>query len=154
MAWTKPHPLERVAEWGAPLVLALAAAWSASVAGLSLAAKAGGGVVALSVGLIAMRMAGKVPLTPEAGFQPVEFEQDDDDVLLLEDRLHDPAPDSRVVKLFERQEPTPGELVLRISDYLTEQGKPPATDSTFEYQPADASDALHAALANIRATLR
>jgi hypothetical protein len=156
MDWAgKPHPVEALAEWSAPLVLAAAAAWAASVAGLPLAAKAAGGVIALSVGVVAMRMAGKAPLARDAGFEPVEFEPgEDDDVLLLEDRLVEPATDSRVVQLFAGPEPTPGELVLRISDYLSEQGRPAAAEHSPAEQQVDASAALHAALANIRATMR
>ena len=157
MAWAgKTHPLEMLAEWLAPMLLALAAAWAASAAGLPLAAKAAGGVMALSVGIIAMRMAGPGPLVDEADFEPVQFEFDgDDDELLLDDPLVEAAPDSRVVKLFPRGEATPGELVLRISDYLSEQGRPPMPAApSAEQQPVDASAALHEALANIRATLR
>jgi hypothetical protein len=58
------------------------------------------------------------------------------------------------VRLFERNDPTPGELVLRISDYLSEQGKTPSSIDPQVEQQVDASAALHAALANIRATLR
>jgi hypothetical protein len=155
MEWAgKSHPLELVAEWGAPIVLALAVAWAASVAGLPLAAKAAGGVMAFSAGIFAMRLAGKAPLVGDARFEPVGFAPaEDDDVLLLEDPLVDPAADSRVVQLFSRPDPTPGELVLRISDYLSEQGKP-AADAPPAEQQVDASAALHSALANIRANLR
>ena len=156
MAWTRIHPLERAVEWGAPLVLAIAAAWAASIAGLPLAAKAGTGVVALSFGLIAMRMAGRGSARAEAGFEAVEFEpQGFEDELLLDDPLVEVPPNSRVVKLFERDDPTPGELVLRISDYLSEQGQVPVSRAQpIEPEPIDASAALHAALANIRANLR
>ena len=155
MQWAgRSHPLEMVAEWGAPLALAAAAAWAASAAGLPLAATAAGGVMALSAGIVAMRMAGKAPLFLDPGFEPARFEPDEDDeVLLLEDRLVEPEADSRVVRLFARPDPTPGELVLRISDYLSEQGKTAAQASPVEQQ-VDASVALHAALANIRANLR
>jgi len=151
----KPHPLEMLVEWAAPAILALAAAWAASAAGLPLAASAGSGSIALSIGIVAMRTAGKVPLSRNPGFVPVEFvPSEDSDVLLLEDRLVEPGADSRVVQLFARAEPTPGELVLRISDYLSEQGRPAATEMREAGQQVDAGAALHAALANIRATLR
>jgi len=156
MEWTgKPHPAEVLADWGAPIVLACAAAWAASLAGLPLAAKAASGVMALASGMIAMRLAGRLPLAAEAGFEPVEFEAPNDkDELLLDDPLVEVAADSRVVRLFERNDPTPGELVLRISDYLSEQGKAPSSIDPQVEQQVDASAALHAALANIRATLR
>ncbi|WP_294122766.1 hypothetical protein [Sphingomonas sp.] len=166
MNWTgRTHPVETLAEWGAPLVLALATAWAATIAGLPFPAKTACGVVALLVGVVAMRVAGKAPLACQVGFEPATFGVDagaDEllldqpvDELLLDDPLEAPDPASRVVRLFDRQDPTPGELVLRISDYLSDQGKVPAPmPPAFEQQRADASDALHAALANIRANLR
>jgi len=155
MNWTaKPHKLEVLVEWAAPMVLALAAAWAASAAGLSLVADVTVGVGALSFGILAMRTAGQGHSVASAPFEPVEFEPDGlQDELLLDDPLVEVAPDSRVVKLFAGNEPTPGELVLRISDYLSEQGKAPNAES-LEPFPVDASAALHAALANIRANLR
>ena len=156
MEWAgKPHPVEKLADWGAPIVLACAAAWASSSAGLPLAAKAATGVMALLAGIVAMRMAGPAQLVGDASFEPVEFEpKGGEGELLLDDPLVEVAPDSRVVRLFARNDPTPGELVLRISDYLSEQGKAPvALDPPVEQQ-VDASAALHAALANIRATLR
>lgn len=166
MNWTgKAHPVETLAEWGAPLVLALAAAWAATIAGLPFLAKTGCGVVALFIGVAAMRTAGRAPTARQAGFEPAIFgagEGADEllldqpvDELLLDDPLEAPDPDSRVVRLFDRQDPTPGELVSRISDFLGDQGRAPAPiPHAAEQQPADASDALHAALANIRANLR
>ena len=156
MDWAgKPHPVEALAEWLAPMVLAAAVAWAASAVGLPLAAKAGSGVLALSVGIVAMRMAGRPAVAGQAEFEPVALDASNAvDVLLLEDALVEPAPDSRVVRLFERKDATPGELVLRISDYLIEQGKEPVVDHAVDNDPVDASAALHAALANIRANLR
>ncbi|MCL6740496.1 hypothetical protein LZ518_05045 [Sphingomonas sp. RB56-2] len=156
MTWAgKPHPVEAVAEWAAPLILACAAAWSAALAGLPLVAKVGCGVIGLAAGFVAMRMAGVAPVADGTEFDAVEFEfSDDDDVLLLEDRLIEPDADSRVVQLFARAEPTPGELVLKISDYLNEQGRPAGAELSAVDQQVDASAALHAALANIRANLR
>ena len=156
MNWVgKSHPLETLAEWGAPIVLACAAGWAALVAGQPMAAKAASGLLAFAVGAIAMHLAGKAPLRAEAGFEPVEFEpSDDEDVLLLDDPLIEVAADSRVVRLFAHSDPTPGELVLRISDYLSEQGKAAAPVGPPIEQQMDASAALHSALANIRATLR
>ena len=154
MDWAgKAHPVETLAEWAAPLVLAAAAAWAVSVAGLPLAANGAVGVMALAAGVVAMRMAGSSAFSGEVGFEPVELEVEED-VLLLEDRLVEPEPESRVVRLFARPEPTPGELVLRISDYLSEQGRVAVADPLPEHPPVDASAALYNALANIRATLR
>ncbi|MGI8932014.1 MAG: hypothetical protein ACR2FK_06530, partial [Sphingomicrobium sp.] len=78
------------------------------------------------------------------------------DELLLDDPLIEVAPGSRVVSLFEVEQETPGALVARIADYLgerTPQGRP-ETDGAERSAAADAGEALHAALANIRASLR
>jgi hypothetical protein len=65
--------------------------------------------------------------------------------LVLDDILAELGPDARVVRLFDRQKmPTAGQLKSRIDDHL-EQGR--AT-------PADASQALSAALAELRRSLR
>jgi hypothetical protein len=91
---------------------------------------------------------------PSAAFVPVDFEEATfADELLLDDPLISIDPDSRVVRLFERQDATPGELVTRISDFLGERAAP-VSAQVQEYRPVDASAALHAALANIRASLR
>jgi hypothetical protein len=71
----------------------------------------------------------------------------DDEALLLEDVLAEIAPDSRVVRLFDPSAmPSPGALRDRI-DRQTRGGlsQPP---------PPDASDALFAALAELRRSLR
>lgn len=149
------HPVEFAAVWGAPLLLAVAAGWSVSAAGLPLAAVAAAATIELAVGVVAMRLAGGAPIIAEAGFEPVAFDIcTPDDVLLLDDPLVEIAPDSRVVRLFAREEPTPGELVLRIADYLNDGHRVPAAETAVEHRPVDASAALHDALANIRASLR
>jgi hypothetical protein len=155
MAWAgKPHPAEILVEWGTPMVPAVAAGWAASAAGLPLAAMVAAGMIALTTGVVAMRLAGGAPLAEEPGFEPVAFE-DAVTELLLDDPLVENASDSRVVQLFADPDPTPGELVSRISDYLNDGRRgPPATGEAPEQRPVDASDALHAALANIRASLR
>jgi hypothetical protein len=67
--------------------------------------------------------------------------------LLLEDALPGPASDARVVRLFDRKAmPTPGQLQSRIDDHLA-QARPPSGQS-------DASQALAAALAELRRSLR
>jgi hypothetical protein len=156
MDWAgKPHPLERIVECGAPLVLAIAAGWSARLANLPLAAILASGMLALAIGMVAMRLGGRGPVAESAAFELAEFEATDaDDELLLDDPLVEATPDSRVVRLFEQADPTPGELVLRISDYLNDGGRAAAPEAPTEQQYPDASDALHAALANIRASLR
>jgi hypothetical protein len=161
MSWASKHPVEGVAEWGAPALLALAAGWAVLLAGLPLVAVAGAGVIALALGVVTMRLAGRAPIVTEASFEPVPFEDAvTEDVLLLDDPLTEIEPDSRVVQLFASPEPTPGELVIRIEDYLSDGRRAPASEArvlkapVVEQRPVDASAALHAALANIRASLR
>jgi hypothetical protein len=164
MAWTgKAHPVEMLAERAAPVALALAAGWSARLAHLPLAGIAACGALALALGSIAMRLAGNTASTVASPFEPAVFEPDEalDELLLdnpvgellLDDPLIEAAPDSRVVRLFARQDPTPGELVLRISDFLGEDNRS-AAPAPVDQDVPDASAALHAALANIRASLR
>jgi hypothetical protein len=156
MNWTSKHPVEVTAEWGAPILLAIAAGWAASTAGLPLVAVGASATMSLALGVIGMRLAGGSPICPEPNFQPVAFEDavGEPDELLLDDPLTEIPADSRVVRLFARPEPTPGELVLRIEDYLSDGRRVPAEASAGDQRPIDASAALHAALANIRASLR
>src|SRR5213075_2889277 len=122
MDWAgKPHPAEMLVEWGTPMVPAVAAGWAASAAGLPLAAMVAAGMIALATGVVAMRLAGGAPLAEEIWFEPVGFEDAvAEGELLLDDPLIENAPDSRVVQLFADPDPTPGELVSRISDYLND----------------------------------
>ena len=138
------------------MVLAIAAGWAASVAGLPWAAVAASGAIALAVGVVSMRLADAGPIIAATDFEPVPFEDAmQAGELLLDDPLIEAAPDSRVVQLFARQEPTPGELVLRIEDYLSDGRRGSASDAKdVDQRPVDASAALHVALANIRASLR
>jgi len=97
-----------------------------------------------------------------AAIDPVEPELDEllleakDEILILDDPLVAPPSDPRVVRLFERQEPTPGELVDRITDFLggSRQPAPVPQRPVEDHYSVDASAALHAALANIKASLR
>lgn len=167
MNWAaKQHPVETLVEWAAPIPLGLAAGWSGMTLGLSVVEAAAAGVAALTAGFAALRLAGKSEPREAHRFEPASFDAEpefgellleaDDELLELTDPLVEPEPDSRVVRLFARQEPTPGELVERITDFLGEAERPSATGSapTEAPAPADASAALHAALANIRASLR
>ena len=64
--------------------------------------------------------------------------------LLLDDILAELGPDSRVVRLFDREAmPTPGQLKSRIDRHL-EPGE----------EAPDAGQALHAALADLRRSIR
>jgi hypothetical protein len=157
----KQHPADRLVEWAAPAVLAAAAGWAAWTAFTQPIAGIGAAAIALAIGICAMRVFGAVPRTePDAGFEPVSFEECvEDDVLLLDNPLSDIEADARVVKLFDREEATPGELVARIADYLGDERRVPVAQAALaagegQQAPPDASAALHSALANIRASLR
>ena len=71
----------------------------------------------------------------------------DESELVLDDILAELGPDSRVVRLFDPSAmPTPGQLNARIERHLRDGQEPAA--------PADASNALHEALAELRRSLR
>lgn len=157
MSWPTKHPVETLAEWGAPALFAIAAGWSVSAAALPLAAVMAAATIAFATGVVVMRLAGAAPIAVDAGFDPVPIEDAAQfGELLLDDPLVEIADDSRVVQLFAKPEPTPGELVLKIQDYLSDDRRPQVVDGPAEAfnPPADASASLHAALANIRASLR
>ena len=70
-----------------------------------------------------------------------------DDALILDDILAEIGPDSRVVRLFDRDAmPSPGQLIARIDDHLG--------ISEGASVPQDASEALSEALAQLRRSLR
>ena len=72
-----------------------------------------------------------------------------DSPLLLDDILAEMGPQSRVVRLFDRKamaSPSPGELQARIAHHLD--------DGAARTAPSDASQALSAALAELRRSLR
>jgi hypothetical protein len=80
-------------------------------------------------------------LTELAGGPPEE-----DEALLLEDRLEIPSDDSRVIRLFDpRLLPTAGELRERIERHLQSPSESAYPDATAE---------LHQALADLRKSLR
>ena len=166
MSWAaRQHPVETLVECVAPIPLALAAAWACRLFGLSIVESAAVAVVVFTAGCAAVRLAGRTNTAP-FGFEPAAVEveapelgelllEEKDELLELTDPLDDVMPDSRVVRLFERHEATPGELVDRITGFLAEGRPADATTVTAEPPaPVDASAALHAALANIRASLR
>ena len=154
----KQHPADAAAEWIAPAILAVAAGWSASRLGGSIVAAAGAALAALLAGIAAMRFLGTDRHEiAEARFEPLPLDDCIEEIgeLLLDDPLVEIEEDSRVVRLFAREEATPGELVARIEDFLGEERRIPALCAEEgSASPPDASAALHAALANIRASLR
>lgn len=168
MSWAgKQHPIESFVEWTAPIPLAAAVGWAAVRLGFAAVLALVLGAIALTGGLAAIRAVGRVGATSSAKFQPAAIEPSEstlgellleakDEILLLDDPLIEPGGDSRVIRLFARPQPTPGELVDRIEGFLGEVGRtiPPVAADPIERRPIDASAALHAALANVRASLR
>jgi hypothetical protein len=85
---------------------------------------------------------GELLLTDADRLEPAASE-----ALMLEDALDEMAPDSRVVQLFDRTAmPTPDELQARIDRRLV--------GGTSHSATPDASEALFAALADLRRSLR
>ena len=154
----KQHPADTLAEWLAPAILAVAAGWSGLKLSGSIILAASVVVAALALGIVAMRLLGTArDQGADLEFEPVPLEDciEEPGELLLDDPLVETEPDSRVVRLFAREEATPGELVARIADFLGEERRVPAISAgEGSASPPDASAALHAALANIRASLR
>jgi hypothetical protein len=77
--------------------------------------------------------------------------------LVLDDILDEIGPEARVVHLFDRKampapRPTPGELQSRIADHLADGALLSAPSNM--PSPSDASQALSAALAELRRSLR
>lgn len=156
------HVMDRLAEWVGPLVFA-------SGAGLG-ALTLWGPVVAVAA-LVTVFAAShwvvtRVDRGPPHGekFSPVDPDfanaGDDrheaaDDELLLDDPLT-VADKSRVVRLFAADDVTPAALVARIEDYLDrDPNRRDRGQNLLRDEPVpDASASLHAALANIRASLR
>ena len=93
-----------------------------------------------------------------APIETLDEDVDSDELLLVSEG--GPVRDSRVVELFDPPHPaTPGDLQARIAAHLGEPSRefpasaPPASWDNSPTIP-DASDALHAALADIRRSLR
>ena len=124
MNWASKHPLEVVAEWGAPILLAVAAGWAASALAPPFGWHSGrwDHRVGDCRGYACGWQAG-VAVATQVSFEPVPLERChrlSRTSCCWTIRLVEIAPDSRVVRLFATAEPTPGELVLRIEDYLND----------------------------------
>lgn len=166
MTWSgNQHPLEAAIEWLAPIPLAVAVSWSGLRIGLPSFPSVTVGVVAWAAGFLMIRLGGGTRADATRDFEPAPFApaqpellvlEERDAVLELHDRLEEVQPDSRVVRLFERPDPTPGELVDRIVDFLAEGRTQDRPDHPLPVanRLSDASASLHDALANIRASLR
>ena len=154
------HVVESLAEWAAPAVLGATLAWAGSRLGMSFAATTVGALAAFGAGWAVMRRTDADRLAGIATFEAAVLDADEllltDEVLMLDDPLTEPAANSRVVRLFATEEPTPGQLVERIADFLGDNQRTvtEALENATAARRVDASDALHAALANIRASLR
>lgn len=157
--------IERMVDGAAAAVLGLAVGYCALRIGLQLpvAAAVGGLIIAFSFALLRALPAfggpyrvgdfalAELPAAPaellltEADRRP-EVVPERSPELLLDDVLAELGPDSRVVHLFDRAAmPTPAELRARIDRHLDHEAV--AID-------ADASRALHEALAELRRSLR
>lgn len=160
--------LEDLIDGAAAAVLAASSAFALA----TLAPQAGVAAVFLSLPLFAACWAvlKRVPAEhrlPLAAFEAIQFDCSDEleelilsadqiiapahgvvteDELILDDVLSALGPDSRVVRLFTPQLPTPGELKSTIDRHLQDRSSPPPIP--------DASRALSDALAELRQSLR
>jgi len=153
---TTKNPIDRLAELVAPAVLSGAVGWAAwSLATLIAAVTGAVAAWAIAYALIRRTDNDRDRLRLEA-FEPAPIDEAVDYVgeLLLDDPLVYPTQDSRVVRLFAEAEPTPGELVARIADFLGDPVRSDRATAEPRQSSTDASEALHAALANIRSSLR
>lgn len=165
-----------LAELGGASALGLGGGFAALVAGPSLGLPAAAAMVSVAAGGFVLGLAAMRAVRPEArshalpalALPPLEEEAllleeiavepllpDQlfvDCALLLEDRLPEPEPDSRVVHLFAAQPmPTPGQLLDRIDRHLAAPSRrvPPNRPP-----PPDATQALFAALDDLKRSLR
>jgi hypothetical protein len=175
--------IEIAAEWIAALCLGAAAGFAAlSLTAAGLLGAVAVAMLSAAAALVALGLVDRHGVDADPAFEPVAFPDeaepvdfDKADVLILEDEVEDDAllldtpvaaeAESRVVRLFGGAAPAseagnipaPGEMLARIEDFLgvargsAEQGEPVRRANEAS---ADASAALHAALADIRRSLR
>ncbi len=154
--------IESIVDTLAAGLLGLAVASRILISGWPLTAAACGGGAALLVAGMVLRAVRPTPVDfALPGFEVPEIETVEElvltdadrlqpaatnsDELILDDILVELQPDSRVVRLFDPAAmPTPGQLKARIDRHLSE----PTAGL------ADASQALHEALAELRRSLR
>jgi hypothetical protein len=163
-------------ELGGASALGLSAGFAALKAAPSFAlpgpaAMTAGGLACFGLGLAAMRSVR--PASPELelgefAVEPIQAgellldeiweeallldEVYDDGALLLDDPLVEPDPAARVVQLFAASPlPTPGQLKERIDRHLA--GAPRRTPAELVLPPSDATDALYAALNELKRSL-
>jgi hypothetical protein len=176
MDWKAERPaIEIAAEWIAAASVGGAiafAVWGLAPlgSGILAAAAAAAGVPGAIGALVVMNRVDRADRPLAERFVPVDF-SDEADVLVLDDPIElvfeYPLPaiseDSRVVRLFAVPPtasdaaplPAPGEMAARIETFLgvTRTGTAAEPDEA-PAGAADASAALHAALADIRRSLR
>ena len=173
---TRP-PIEFLAEWSAALLLVAAVAFAlVMLASASMVVMACGGAGAAAAAVAVQRWVPHGLGRNFPGFEPVDWAvtaEGEEEVLLLEEPLPVeadqelllddplPAPDrSRVVRLFgdapggdAEAIPAPGEMLARIETFLGGH-RSAAPLAAVPAPEAEASAALHAALADIRRSLR
>lgn len=160
MNWdTRRNPIEPIVEWAAPAALATAVGWAAWILIGSVAIASGSLLAVFALGVILLRWVAADAGIRLAAFEPQTLDDAPGEELLLDDPLVALEESSRVVRLFDKQPNTPGEMIARISDFLGERPMSPRVVAAAEgvnrlHHPSDASQALHEALANIRASLR
>lgn len=166
--------LDWLAEIGGATALAVAGGYASLKLMPAFAPIAGAGF--LAVGFIAMKAVKPEPrrhVLPEFALDRVEADEllldvvydepllldhvfeEEDDALLLEDALPKAEPESRVVRLFAHPPMlTPGQLKDRIDRHLA--GGPPTSAALSRISPpqVDASEALYAALDELKRSLR
>ena len=177
MDWKAERPaIEIAAEWIAAASVGGAtgfAAWRLAPLGSGILAAAAAGVLGAIGALVVMNRVDRAGRPVGERFVPVDF-TDEADVLMLDDpigrdeplRLEYPLPaiseDSRVVRLFAVPPmageaaplPAPGEMAARIENFLGGTRTDTAAADPTLPAATDASAALHAALADIRRSLR
>jgi hypothetical protein len=145
--------------WLLAPVLGFSSAASAAAAA-AIGAFIGGGAVRAAPGNGARQALPSFDVTP---IETLESGPDEEGELLLEDKVATPPGDTQFVRLFVvDNSPTAGQLQARIEAHLRDQSSrdPKAAPTPWDGSPAippvipDASDALHAALADIRRSLR
>lgn len=173
--------IELAAEWTAACCLAAAAGFAVlRLTPLGLAGTVVVGLVLFAAARAGLGLVDRGHARSGMAFEAADFPTEADDppeneVLLLDDPVEDvllldapvaAAAESRVVRLFGDADqpaappaaiPAPGEMLARIEDFLgLDRGSAEADEPAIHANraSADASAALHAALADIRRSLR
>lgn len=144
--------IERIIDLCGASALAAAAGFATStLAPLALSSAAAAGAASVTFILayaVLRRCGGHAPTIGLGAFELRTIEpQPEPEALLLDDILASLGPDSRVVRMFAPDAiPTAGQLQARIDRHIASDGHADRDD--------EAREALHAALADIRRSLR